>query len=124
MVQTKDHVMLHSLPCSGRARGVSGKRRRRLERRGDFPFLYSCTHPLKSHAGVHVLVFQRNEFAGADTLELHEHVVPDFDVSVVRPVHALHGVGEELDEGGTDFVGGMVCVWHGRKVEIYTTLHI
>lgn len=44
--------------------------------------LHHRTDPLQAHAGVHRRCRQRMQHAVGGAVELHEHVVPDFDVTV------------------------------------------
>ena len=44
--------------------------------------LHHRTDPLQAHAGVHRRRWQRMQHAIGGAVELHEHVVPDFDVAV------------------------------------------
>jgi len=44
--------------------------------------LHDCGNALQTHAGIHRRLGQRMHHAGFVAVELHEHVVPDFDVAV------------------------------------------
>jgi len=44
--------------------------------------LHDCGNALQTHAGIHRRLGQRVHHAGFVAVELHEHVVPDFDVAI------------------------------------------
>ena len=56
--------------------------------------------PLKSHAGVDRRRRQRVELAVPLAIELHEHVVPDFDVAVAAALEADAGAAPRFDLAG------------------------